>query len=176
MATPTTSIELKGIASVLKTSRLRVPTHQRPFEWTEYEVQTFLDDISGALDAELDEYFLGSIVVIRSPQPHWLEVLDGQQRLATVSLLLAGVADEFDRRGELQRSMAVHQYFSSFDIPTNATQPHLRLNEQDDNYFQTLLDKHYPAPNPNAPESHRFEGRNPALYFLVRNSDFIDPL
>ena len=42
MPKPNTSIEIKGIASVLSTTKLEVPIHQRSFEWTG-EVLELLD-------------------------------------------------------------------------------------------------------------------------------------
>src|SRR5687767_12242333 len=105
----TTIIEHKGIAAILGASRLVVPRHQRPFEWTRDEVGELLDDIDGAFQRGREEYFLGSIVVIAAPGSERHQVLDGQQRLATVSLLLASIADRFEEKGETEAATAVRQ-------------------------------------------------------------------
>jgi len=87
----TTIIEQKGIGTVIRSTKLSVPRHQRSFEWTEEHVGELLSDLDGAMARGQAEYFLGSIVVIGAPGSDRDEVLDGQQRLATVSLLLASI-------------------------------------------------------------------------------------
>jgi uncharacterized protein with ParB-like and HNH nuclease domain len=64
-------IEHKGIATILETMRLEVPTHQRPFEWEDEQIRELLEDIEGGFDRGKEEYFLGSVVVIarRSVSP-----------------------------------------------------------------------------------------------------------
>lgn len=151
----TTVIDHKGIAAIIGTSRLVVPKHQRPFEWTKDHVGELLDDLDGAFQRAKEEYFLGSIVVVITPANERHQVLDGQQRLASVSLLLASIADEFERRNEPNAATAVRQLLASYDIDQGAHSAHLRLNQEDDPYFRTLLQKEYEEPELSAPESHR---------------------
>src|SRR5579864_3798735 len=89
----------------------RIPSYQRPYSWTKDESSDLLDDIRSAcgIDANIDDqppYFLGSIVVIKNPDMPPAEVVDGQQRLTTLTILLAVLRDiEGAVIGE-----AVHQY------------------------------------------------------------------
>jgi len=99
MPRPGTSVETPGIASVLKSTKLEVPLHQRSFEWTE-QVEEFLEDVGGAFSSNREDYFLGSLVVISAPEPERPKVLDGQQRLAVVSLLLAEIANRCGAIGD----------------------------------------------------------------------------
>jgi hypothetical protein len=147
-----TIIDHKGIASVLATFRLAVPKHQRSYEWTANEIEELLDDLDGAFQRSRQDYYLGSIVVIADGAQHL--VLDGQQRLATVALLLASVADAFERRSEADAAAAVRQLVTSYDIDQRVHAPHIKLNLDDDPYFRTLLQSTYAAPAPAAPESH----------------------
>ena len=151
----TTIIEHKGIATILGASRLVVPKHQRPFEWTADEVGELTADIDGAFQRTREEYFLGSVVVIASPGAERHQVLDGQQRLATVSLLLASIADRFEEKAEPEAATAVRQLLSSYDIDQRAHSPHLRLNQDDDPYFRTLLRPMFEAPEVASPDSHK---------------------
>ena len=149
-----TSIEIKGIASVLNTTRLEVPVHQRSFVWTE-EVVEFLDDIGGAFSRNKEDYFLGSLVIISAPEGERPKVLDGQQRLAVLSLLLAGIADQFDTTGDKKRAQAIRgQYLSTFDITDGVERPQLKLNQTDDPYFRSILIEGTGEPKDGAPESH----------------------
>jgi uncharacterized protein with ParB-like and HNH nuclease domain len=80
-----------GIASILKQNRLTVPPNQREYSWTTKEVRTLLQDFSKAIaESETAVYFLGTIVTIPK-DGGILEVVDGQQRLATVAIILAGI-------------------------------------------------------------------------------------
>jgi uncharacterized protein with ParB-like and HNH nuclease domain len=86
------SFEERGIASALSHRILRVPLNQRSYAWEKDEVSTLLDDLYRAFDAGEPIYFLGAIVLTRGPNKQW-EVADGQQRLATTSILIAAVRD-----------------------------------------------------------------------------------
>ena len=86
--------ERLGIGSVLRRYRLFVPPNQREYAWTEREVSTLFRDYGRAVE-ERSSYFLGTVVTISRPDG-MLEVVDGQQRLATTSLLLAAIRDHLD--------------------------------------------------------------------------------
>lgn len=81
-----------------KSPQFVIPIYQRTYSWTERECQQLWDDImrAGAND-EVSAHFVGSVVYIEkglyqvsSQSP--LLVIDGQQRLTTVSLLVEAVA------------------------------------------------------------------------------------
>ena len=67
----------------------RMPFYQRPYSWTTEEVGELLNDLLGAMDGETDPepYFLGSIVLIGRSGSSEHEVIDGQQRLTTLTML-----------------------------------------------------------------------------------------
>lgn len=68
-----------------------IPHYQRPYAWGPEETLQLVDDLDGAIDRNVDDpYFLGSLVLVqeREDSPHG-EVIDGQQRLTTLSILFA---------------------------------------------------------------------------------------
>ena len=66
----------------------RMPLYQRPYSWTTEETGELLYDLLNAMDEEGNEpYFLGSIVLIARPNSSEHEVIDGQQRLTTLTML-----------------------------------------------------------------------------------------
>lgn len=149
------TIELKGIAQVLTATRLAVPAHQRSFEW-EAEVLELLDDIDNAFALGQSEYFLGTLVIIAANPQEPPKVLDGQQRLATATLLLAAIADRFEAIGDADRAGGIRrEYLAKYDIVANEESPQLRLNEVDDPYFRTLLKPGYTEPARGAESSHK---------------------
>ncbi|MCL1469925.1 DUF262 domain-containing protein [Argonema antarcticum] len=71
-----------------------IPLYQRPYAWTTEQAGeliedliTFLGDGNEPID-DLNPYFLGSIVLIKGDNPG-AEIVDGQQRLSTLTILLA---------------------------------------------------------------------------------------
>jgi uncharacterized protein with ParB-like and HNH nuclease domain/predicted transport protein len=90
--------EAKLLEFLKKTPQCVIPIYQRTYSWTERECQQLWDDIlrAGTSD-EISAHFVGSIVYIEkglyqvsAASP--LLVIDGQQRLTTVSLLLEALA------------------------------------------------------------------------------------
>jgi uncharacterized protein with ParB-like and HNH nuclease domain len=68
-----------------------IPSYQRPYSWTEEETETLFEDLYSFYtdEAEDENYFLGSIVLIKEDEKPLSEVIDGQQRLTTLTILLA---------------------------------------------------------------------------------------
>ncbi len=78
-----------------------IPDYQREFIWGDKEVTQLLEDIYDEFsDSSDSEYFLGSIVVCTKKESHTVEVIDGQQRLITISLLLNNLRRLYKKAGE----------------------------------------------------------------------------
>ena len=72
-----------------------IPPYQRPYAWTVEETGTLFDDLYDFYINESDDnYFLGSIVLIKEDDKPKAAVIDGQQRLTTLTILLAVVASK----------------------------------------------------------------------------------
>jgi len=98
--------EARFIDFLRKSPQFVIPIYQRTYSWTEKECQQLWDDIlnAGATD-DISAHFIGSVVYIEqglysvsSQSP--LLVIDGQQRLTTVSLLLTALAKALEGQGE----------------------------------------------------------------------------
>ncbi|WP_260431152.1 DUF262 domain-containing protein [Burkholderia stagnalis] len=104
------SIQLDGISNVLKTRRFRVPAYQRSYAWEAEHVEALLADVNDAIKSKEKEYFLGSIVVT-GPVERRYEVVDGQQRLTTVSLLISSIRDRFREEGDHEAETSIRNDF-----------------------------------------------------------------
>jgi len=79
----------------------RVPEYQRPYVWGREEISDLLDDLTFAMTEKPDfEYFLGSFVFQSKPAApdsgqefDENDLLDGQQRMATLLMLFAVLRD-----------------------------------------------------------------------------------
>lgn len=83
-----------------------IPEYQRPYRWTKDECETLWDDVKGVFGngENIEEYFLGSIVAFESKKSE-LEIIDGQQRITTLTLLFRAFYECFsnDAAKEKQR-------------------------------------------------------------------------
>ena len=70
-----------------------IPAYQRPYAWSEEETETLFDDLFSFFKTESsDNYFLGSIVLIKDDSNPRADVIDGQQRLTTLTILFSSIA------------------------------------------------------------------------------------
>jgi Protein of unknown function DUF262/Protein of unknown function (DUF1524) len=70
-----------------------IPSYQRPYAWTVDQASELFDDLKSFYDSEDEEgYFLGSIVLIKNEEKPLAQVIDGQQRLTTLTILFAAMA------------------------------------------------------------------------------------
>jgi hypothetical protein len=131
--------EQLGIGKILRDSWLRVPLNQREYSWTDREVNGLLHDLSEAVANDAPEYFLGSIVTI--PRAGGiLEVVDGQQRLATSAILLAAIRDYLKPRTEDALIVAdIDGILAAIDRDARVRRSRLSLNAIDNHYFQVRV-------------------------------------
>ncbi len=127
--------EHKGIGDVLANNRLAVPMNQREYSWEQEHVNDLFSDFANAIANNQSTYFLGTIVLTRG-DGDVPEVSDGQQRLATSTILLAAIRDHFHRIGDLKRAGSIEQTFlKTTDLKTTDIVPKLRLNVDDNEFF-----------------------------------------
>jgi len=119
-----------------------IPLYQRPYAWTVEEAGTLLTDLldnMGADSTSVDEtnpYFLGSIVLVKGETPP-SDVVDGQQRLATLTTLLS-VLRHFVGVDEAEGLTAL-LYEKANPILGTQNRYRLTLRQQDAAFFQTYI-------------------------------------
>jgi hypothetical protein len=143
------AFEQAGLGSVLKQNRLVVPTNQREYAWKEQQVTQLFQDLASAVNEGTD-YFLGTIVTI--PRLNGtLEVVDGQQRLATTALLLAAIRDYLQQVDEDYLVESINnEFLTGIDRVERARVPKLRLNIDDNDLFADLITRNSEQPLPTA--------------------------
>lgn len=111
-----------------------IPSYQRPYAWTDVQAGELFSDLFDFFTKEKDDtYFLGSIVLIKDEGKPQSEVIDGQQRLTTLTILLAALTTHFT--GDLRADF--ENYIRE---PGRASQglkpkPRLALRERDRQFF-----------------------------------------
>ena len=79
--------------------QLSIPIYQRKYSWTEKECDQLFEDIKRVAQSTQEEnHFIGSITYM-NPEGHIvmdidkLMIIDGQQRITTISLLISALSD-----------------------------------------------------------------------------------
>lgn len=115
-----------------------IPSYQRPYAWTEDESSELFDDLYEFYTKEPDEgYFLGSIVLIKGEGNPYSEVIDGQQRLTTLTILLAAIASFLE--GEDRQTLCKYIMEPGNKYEELQPKPRLALRERDRGFFSNYV-------------------------------------
>jgi uncharacterized protein with ParB-like and HNH nuclease domain len=159
-----------------------IPAVQRPYSWTQDQAGELLDDLlefiehHGINEKNVEQvpepYFLGSIVLVKQEKPE-SEVLDGQQRLSTLTILLSAL-----------RSILSDEYANEIDelivqkgsrIKKTEDTYRLQLRKKDNDFFRKYIQERggIAKLSDKTPVKTDSQGliRDNALYFLDRFND-----
>ncbi len=115
-----------------------IPSYQRPYTWEEQHASVLFDDLYNFFQTEKeDEYFLGSIVLIKQEGKPYAEVIDGQQRLTTLTILFAVFA-ALDQGG-INSQLYKYIFEPGNEFEGINPQPRLTLRERDKDYFKKYV-------------------------------------
>ena len=116
-----------------------VPLNQREYSWEEDHIRELFQDYSNALAIKQGAYFLGTIVLTKG-SGEYPGGIDGQQRLATTTVLLAAIRDHFHKQADLKRAQHIAgKYLATTDLKTTETVPKLHLNVDDHEFFRKAI-------------------------------------
>lgn len=128
-------IEFKGLASLLLEGKLKVPEYQRNYAWSEKEVSDLLVDVEDCIREKQNDYFLGTVVLIKKPNSR-NDIIDGQQRLATVSLVVCAIRDFLITKQDEKRANQIEaDFLSKTDLRSQVLEAKLLMNGGDHRYF-----------------------------------------
>lgn len=123
-----------------------IPTVQRPYSWTTDEAGELLDDLLDYIEQQSitedsisrveEPYFLGSIVLVKKER-NQCEVLDGQQRLTTLTILLAVLRDYLG--GEYAKNIKVMIAQEGNKLLQTKDQYRIELRRRDQSFFQQYI-------------------------------------
>ncbi|HHE8908604.1 TPA: DUF262 domain-containing protein, partial [Haemophilus influenzae] len=108
-----------------------IPNYQRPYSWEVENIEQLFDDLYDFFQGDTEEtYFLGSVVVIKKDHFPESYVVDGQQRLTSLTILLSVLASLLSDKS---KANSIELYIKQ---PENLAesipaQPRLTLRKQD---------------------------------------------
>ena len=102
----------RNVEQLLTSGYFKIPRFQRPYSWERAEVEDFWNDT--IVDTDSD-YFIGSIVVFQYERGT-LGLVDGQQRLTTITMILCALRNLFKAEGEKALASGLHRLVERADI------------------------------------------------------------
>ena len=126
----------------------RIPRFQRDYSWTNEEWEDLWMDFMGTLKTDGESAHYMGYLVLQSADDKSFDVIDGQQRLTTISIIALAVLKNFQRLIDAgndaeQNKRRVDQirqtYVGYLDPVTLVARPKLTLNRNNNSYFQTYL-------------------------------------
>ncbi|MFN6946845.1 MAG: DUF262 domain-containing protein [Cytophagaceae bacterium] len=132
---PTIEFKHETVGHFLADSFLRVPIYQRAFAWEVTNVQDLFDDIKNSYP---EDYFIGTIVVTNKGD--YYEIVDGQQRLATIYLFFTALRDFLKEINNDKWRYIETNYLLEESLRDSENKPKLILNATDHElYFKRIL-------------------------------------
>jgi uncharacterized protein with ParB-like and HNH nuclease domain len=121
--------------------RYIVPEYQRQYSWDEEQWIDFWKDLQSINQGET--HFLGSVVFIEKQtefdQLNQYEIVDGQQRLTTISIILCAIREYYQKEGNVEAAESINDdYLWEKDDNFNKNQK-LELNKLDQAQYRRLL-------------------------------------
>ncbi len=119
-----------------------IPLYQRAYSWTTEQSEELYQDLLTAMDGgdkpteDISPYFLGSIVIIKGEEPD-AQVIDGQQRLTTLTMLLSAIRSLIS--SNFAESLTWFLSEKGNIITGTPERYRLRLRERDAKFFQTYI-------------------------------------
>lgn len=147
--------------------RYEIPKFQRDYSWEAEHWDDLWQDIRALLANEDNEHYMGYLVLQTSNNKEF-QIIDGQQRLTTMSLLILStlkclkelVDSGFEAENNLKRKDSLlNSYIGYVDPVTLISNNKLKLNRNSDDYYKQhlVLLKELPLRNTNASEKHMRE-------------------
>ena len=91
---------VKQLLGTGKVNKFVIPEYQRPYAWTDEQIQTLFDDLVEHTENDNESnYFLGTIVCYENDNGEQ-EIIDGQQRITSLFLLLRAFYSKLDSMTE----------------------------------------------------------------------------
>jgi uncharacterized protein with ParB-like and HNH nuclease domain len=128
---------ITSIQTFLMGKNLRIPNYQRDYAWRKEHVEALLSDISDVLETNTDGHYMGTIVIAKANDGVF-EVVDGQQRLTTITLVLRAFLNQLTTDLETR-----YRYANEYALLLTDDEQHLKINfGKNKNFISDLfLDK-----------------------------------
>lgn len=126
----------REVKKIFETGYYYIPRFQRPYSWEKEHIGDFWNDIINESEAD---YFIGSIVVYKKSDEVF-GIVDGQQRLTTITMMLCSLRDNYRNEGFENPAKGIHALIERIDL--NNEQKYILQTETSYPYFQEHIQKY----------------------------------
>jgi uncharacterized protein with ParB-like and HNH nuclease domain len=99
------------VNEIFQSSYYEIPRFQRPYSWEKEHLEDFWKDV---FKSDQKDYFIGSIVTYKNGDAR--AIVDGQQRLTTLTIMLAVLRNAFDANGLRNQADGIQRLIERYDI------------------------------------------------------------
>jgi len=133
--------DVMGVGKLIaERGNFRVPDHQRDYAWPTGAVEQFLEDVDSALKNNEPDYFIGLIVLVEPTTDNSWQILDGQQRLATSTMIYSAIRSWLLQNGFDKDAQKVQErYIGISELGEEKDRPRIALNVKDRNIFENAV-------------------------------------
>lgn len=128
------------VNEILQSSYYEIPRFQRPYSWEKEHLEDFWKDV---FKSDQKDYFIGSIVTYKNGDAR--AVVDGQQRLTTLTILLAVLRNAFDSIGSTNQANGIQRLIERYDLENKAR--YVLATETSFPYLQFAIQNRVPDVN-----------------------------
>ena len=128
-------LQLYNIKELLN-NKYVIPIYQRHFAWSEGEIRQLILDIADASE-NTDNYYIGTLITYDRGN-NLFEIIDGQQRLTTLSILLSLIKNKYkdEYKKYISKSYSLNL---TFDSRKNSTYTLKALYDKDENDIEKYI-------------------------------------
>lgn len=126
--------------------RYSIPKYQRDYSWDSEQWSDLWYDLMQMLD-EADSHYMGYLVLQTNDDKNY-QVIDGQQRITSISILLLAVIkylkiigkDDDEKQFNIKRADTIHStYIGNLDVLTLTSENKIVLNRNNDDFYRNYL-------------------------------------
>lgn len=142
--------------------KYRIPRYQRPYSWSADEVVDFWNDIKQP-EASC---FIGSFVfnLENLKKENLIEIIDGQQRILTITIFMAAIRDILREMGEMDNAKRIQTNCIAFEDRRGRQTYRVECGESLNEFFEKHIQSYSPDPFPERPNKEEL--------LVIRNYEF----
>ncbi|BAT52573.1 hypothetical protein NOS3756_15130 [Nostoc sp. NIES-3756] len=130
--------ESKIIDILTENKKYIVPSYQRPYSWDKSNTEQLIDDIYNSFCQDNEEYFIGTLICIHKGN-YTYEIVDGQQRLTTLSLIFAKMKNLISENKRAKENLQ-KRVLPIDDFSDKPQEPRLKVRSKEyDLYYHYIL-------------------------------------
>ena len=138
----------KPLSRILRTEqkRYQIPRYQRNYSWKRSQYETLWNDLLDEMKRPVSRgMFLGTILLnLPETDDHRTEVIDGQQRMITLTILLSSIRDAFNDLSDFNNASRVQgNYIANSDFGDEEEIPVLITGAKLQPFFSNYI-QHFP--------------------------------